>query len=150
MELIINILIFIATFFFMEFTAWFMHKYVMHGFLWKYHEDHHTGSHGFFQRNDVFVLIFAVPSWLFIMFGAIYQIETLIWIGAGIFFYGLIYFLIHESFIHRRFKFFGTKTDNRYFRAIRKAHRMHHKHTTKEDGESFGMLIVDKKYYDED
>ena len=25
----------------MEFMAWFTHKYVMHGFLWDWHEDHH-------------------------------------------------------------------------------------------------------------
>ena len=28
------------------------------------------------------------------------------------------------------------------------AHKMHHKHTTKEDGESFGFLLVAKKYWD--
>ena len=31
-------------------------------------------------------------------------------------------------------------------RAVRRAHKMHHKHLTKEDGESFGMLIVPIKY----
>ena len=37
-DLIINISITIATFLFMEFVAWFTHKYVMHGFLWEIHE----------------------------------------------------------------------------------------------------------------
>jgi beta-carotene 3-hydroxylase len=33
--------------------------------------------------------------------------------------------------------------------AIRKAHKVHHKHLGKEDGECFGMLIVPLKYYQE-
>ena len=31
----------IITFLFMEFVAWFAHKYIMHGFLWFLHKDHH-------------------------------------------------------------------------------------------------------------
>ncbi|MFB0911389.1 MAG: carotene hydroxylase, partial [Flavobacterium sp.] len=33
-----------------------------------------------------------------------------------------------------------------YFRAIRRAHKVHHKHMGKEQGECFGMLIVPWKY----
>ena len=29
----------IATFCFMEFIAWFSHKYIMHGFMWFLHKD---------------------------------------------------------------------------------------------------------------
>ena len=36
----------------------------------------------------------------------------------------------------------------KYIKAIRWAHKMHHKHLGKEDGESFGMLLVAKKYWD--
>jgi beta-carotene 3-hydroxylase len=31
--------------------------------------------------------------------------------------------------------------------AIRKAHKIHHKYTGKEDGECFGMLWVPRKYF---
>lgn len=41
MKVALWILIFLATFCFMEFMAWFTHKYVMHGFLWSLHKDHH-------------------------------------------------------------------------------------------------------------
>ena len=41
MNFLIYILIVLALFFFMEFMAWFTHKYVMHGFLWVLHKDHH-------------------------------------------------------------------------------------------------------------
>ena len=68
-------------------------------------------------------------------------------IGAGIALYGFAYFLVHEVIIHQRIKIF-TRSNNRYIRAIRWAHKMHHKHLHKEEGESFGMLIVAKKYWD--
>ena len=69
MSWLINTGIVVATFFFMEFMAWFTHKYVMHGFLWMLHRDHHEPHNHVFERNDAFFLIFAIPSWLCIMFG---------------------------------------------------------------------------------
>ncbi len=38
MNVVINILVFITTALFMEFVAWALHKYVMHGFLWVLHK----------------------------------------------------------------------------------------------------------------
>ena len=136
-----------ATFFVMEFVAWSAHKYLMHGFLWNLHEDHHSHGEGqFFEKNDSFFLIFAVPSWLLIMFGVMGGWDFRVWIGFGIALYGLCYFLVHDVFIHQRFKWLRN-TENVYFRAIRKAHKVHHKRLTKEDGECFGMLFVPLKYY---
>ena len=40
---------------------WLAHKYLMHGAMWYFHEDHHSNGPGFFEKNDAF-LIFAVPS----------------------------------------------------------------------------------------
>jgi len=54
---------------------------------------------------------------------------------------------VHDVIIHQRFKWF-TRSNNRYVRAIRWAHKMHHKHLDRHDGESFGMLLVHKKYWD--
>ncbi|MEM9025281.1 MAG: carotene hydroxylase [Bacteroidota bacterium] len=138
----------IGTFFFMEFMAWFTHKYVMHGFLWTLHRDHHVKGSGWFERNDAFFLIFAVPSCLFFVFGSVYGFDWRFWIGLGIAVYGVAYFLVHDIFIHQRFRIF-RKTDHAYFRAIRKAHKVHHKHRGKAHGECFGMLIVPLKYYRE-
>ncbi len=146
--MITNISITIATFFFMEFMAWFMHKYVMHGLGWYFHKDHHQHEPGFFEKNDVFFLIFAVPSWLFIMFGMMGGNDWRVFVGLGIAVYGLAYFLVHDVFIHQRLPWF-KRTDNVYFRAIRKAHKVHHKHLGKEDGECFGMLLVPMKYFKE-
>ena len=83
------------TFFFMELVAWFTHKYVMHGFLWNLHEDHHTHDNtGFFEKNDSFFLIFALPGSSFIIFGSIFSSYILLAIGFGITAYGLLS-LIH-------------------------------------------------------
>jgi beta-carotene 3-hydroxylase len=144
----IYILVFIATFFFMELMAWFTHKFIMHGIMWYFHKDHHQVEPGFFEKNDVFFLIFAVPSWLCIMLGIIYEAPVSVTIGAGILVYGLCYFLVHEVFIHQRFKWFRN-SDSVYFMALRRAHKIHHKHLGKEDGECFGMLIVPSKYFKE-
>jgi beta-carotene 3-hydroxylase len=61
--------------------------------------------------------------------------------------YGAAYFIVHDVIIHQRFKWF-TRSNNKYVRAIRWAHKMHHKHLDRHDGESFGMLLVAKKYWD--
>lgn len=119
--------------------------------MWYFHEDHHKPApklFGFFEKNDVFFLIFAVPGWLCIMLGLMYAAYTSVFIGAGITVYGFCYFLVHEVFIHRRLNWFKN-SDNVYLRAIRKAHKVHHKHLGKEDGECFGMLIVPPKYFKE-
>jgi len=139
-------LIAISTFAIMEGITWLTHKYIMHGFLWYLHEDHHKKGPGFFEKNDMFFVIFAIPSWLSIMLGSMYHIWWLVSIGAGIAMYGAAYFIVHDIIIHQRFKLF-TRSTNRYVRAIRWAHKMHHKYLEKEDGESFGMLIVAKKYW---
>jgi beta-carotene 3-hydroxylase len=52
---------------------------------------------------------------------------------------------MHDIFIHQRFKIL-KRTNNVYLMALRKAHKVHHKHLSKEDGECFGMLWVAPKY----
>ena len=147
MSMILYLFITLATFCIMEGITWLTHKYVMHGFLWYLHEDHHKKGTGFFEKNDAFFIIFAIPSWLCIMLGSMQEAWWIVSIGAGIALYGFAYFMVHEIIIHQRFKFF-SRSNNRYIRAIRWAHKMHHKHLGKEEGESFGMLIVAKKYWD--
>lgn len=148
MEWLINTLIVIATFFVMEIVAWATHKYVMHGFLWILHRDHHEPHDHVFERNDAFFLIFAIPSWLCIMFGMMNGNDFRLFIGIGIAVYGFAYFLVHDVFIHQRLPLF-KKSDNWYLRAIRKAHKVHHKTLGKHHSESFGMLIVARKFFAE-
>ncbi len=136
----------IATFALMEGVTWLTHRFVMHGFLWYLHKDHHQPSPGFFEKNDAFFLIFAIPSWLCIMVGLQKEVYWMAAIGFGIALYGMSYFIVHEVIIHQRFKWF-SRSNNTYVKTIRWAHKMHHKHLNKEEGESFGMLIVARKYW---
>jgi len=146
--MLLNFVIVLSTFLLMEFAAWALHKYVMHGLLWTWHKDHHDQHDHVWEKNDRFVLFFAIPSFLLCYFGAQNGIGYQFWIGIGIFIYGFVYFLVHEVFIHQRLPFF-KRSNNAYLRAIRKAHKIHHKHLTKEDGECFGMLLVPWKYFEE-
>lgn len=143
----IYLFITLATFCIMEGITWLTHRFVMHGFLWYLHEDHHQKGSGFFEKNDAFFFIFAIPSWLCIMLGSMSRAYWVVSIGVGITLYGVAYFVVHEIIIHQRFKLF-TRSNNRYIKAIRWGHKMHHKHLDKQEGESFGMLIVAKKYWD--
>ena len=142
-----SILITIATFILMEGVTWCTHKFVMHGFMWYFHADHHQPKYAhIFERNDIFFVIFAIPSILLFYFGVEGGLNYLFFIGLGIFFYGLCYFLIHDVLIHQRFKWFKN-TNNKYLIGLRKAHKVHHKHLGKEHGECFGMLFVPFKYF---
>ena len=147
MEWIFYILVLFFTFIVMEGVTWATHKYVMHGFLWSLHKDHHQVEPGFFEKNDLFFVIFAVPSMLLIYFGTFESVWWMQAIGFGIMLYGFAYFMVHDVIIHQRVKWF-TRSNNTYVRAIRWAHKMHHKHLDRFDGESFGMLYVAKKYWD--
>ena len=144
--IIIYIIITLLTFVTMEGITWLTHKFVMHGLLWFLHEDHHKPHKNILEKNDAFFLIFAIPSWLCIMLGLQHQNYIAAAIGFGIALYGLAYFIVHEVIIHQRIKWL-SRSNNKYIRAIRFAHKMHHKHLNKEDGESFGMLVVAKKYW---
>lgn len=147
MNVVINIGIVLGAFIAMEAVAWLTHKYIMHGLFWFLHKDHHhKESEGFLEKNDFFFLIFAIPGIICLALGSFYSHQIALCIGIGITIYGACYFFVHDIFIHQRFKIFRN-ANNWYFKAIRRAHKMHHKHINKEDGECFGMLWVPLKYF---
>jgi len=146
MNILFNIIIVFLTFIIMEFVSWATHKYIMHGFLWFLHKDHHViNKEKIFQKNDFFFLIFAFPSIILIYIGY-EEFNINFFIGIGIFFYGLAYFIVHEVIIHRRIPP-PNKTNSKYIKAIRKAHKVHHKNLGKYNGVNFGMLVVPLKYF---
>lgn len=147
MSILLWITVFLGTFIIMEGMAWFTHKYIMHGVLWSLHKDHHRKDHShWWERNDLFFIFYALVS---IGFFLLWRYEG-IWfglpVGLGILAYGITYFTVHDIFIHQRFKIFRN-ANNRFAKGIRRAHKMHHKHLGKEDGECFGMLWVPFKYF---
>ena len=141
------ILIYFATFLFMEFMAWFSHKYIMHGFLWYLHKDHHKKDHGsWFERNDLFFIFYAVVSMTLVILWGEYGFWAGLPMALGIFTYGMSYFIVHDIFIHQRFKILRT-TNSKYAKGLRRAHKIHHKSIHKGGGECFGMLWVPMKYF---
>ncbi|KMQ62810.1 beta-carotene hydroxylase [Chryseobacterium sp. BLS98] len=142
-----NFLIVLGVFISMEGATWLIHRYIMHGFLWNLHRDHHDHSHdGKLERNDMFFFIFASPAIALLYLGVKQEFSYWFFIGLGISLYGMAYFFVHDIFIHQRVKVF-SKTNNPYFLAIRRAHKQHHKHLGKEEGECFGFLWVPVKYF---
>jgi beta-carotene 3-hydroxylase len=142
-----NILIVLTTFILMEGATWVLHKYLMHGFLWVLHKDHHDPSkENSLERNDWFFVIFATPAIALMYLGARQEFNYIFYLGLGISLYGMAYFFVHDVFIHQRMSVLKN-TNNQYLLAIRRAHKQHHKHRVKEDGECFGFLWVPIKYF---
>lgn len=145
MNLLFQFSLILLTFLGMELFSWALHKYVMHGILWKIHESHHKPRKGVFEINDVFSVLFG-SACVFCMVYGLQNKHWALYIGIGIFVYGFIYFLLHDGFIHQRFPFL-RHSNNKYIKALQNAHYAHHKHHKKEGGESFGLLWVSKKYF---
>lgn len=144
LTIIICGIIVIGTFLFMEGVAWFTHKYIMHGFLWVWHESHHKKHDHTLERNDLFALVFSIPSitLLYFSWGINPYLSA---VGLGILCYGIFYFLFHDVIVHQRIKWRISKK-SKYLKRMINAHYIHHKKHTKEDGEAFGFLYAPKKF----
>lgn len=146
----IPFLIVLSTFLIMEGVTWCTHKFVMHGFLWNLHYDHHNkNKNQVLEKNDWFFVYFAIISMSLFATGSYFpHLWFNLYIGVGILCYGLAYFAVHEVIIHKRL-LSDMKFDFFYFKALQRAHRNHHSRLGKEDGECFGMLWVPVKYFKE-
>lgn len=129
----------------MEIVAWFLHKYVMHGLGWYLHEDHHRYTKGRFEKNDVFGLFFAILSFLLILTGFLGEFDIRFTIGIGVMLYGFGYFLVHDTFFHKRIKI-KYQPNSRYIKRVLNAHYIHHQKSTAHEGICFGFLYASKKY----
>lgn len=129
----------------MEFSGWFIHKYIMHGPLWGIHKTHHQPSKSFFELNDLFSLLFGSIAILLIFLG-LDKLDYRFWIGIGISLYGMLYFFIHDVLVHRRIKWF-ERPRNKFLLGIFRAHQAHHATNQKNDAVSFGLFVVPKKYF---
>ena len=122
----------------MEIFAWAIHKYVMHGVGWGWHESHHTDTHGVFETNDLYAVVFSfIAAGLFIA-GSIWW--TPLWfVALGLTIYGLLYGFVHDGLVHQRWPFF-VKVRGRYMKRLVQAHRLHHATHTRDGAVSFGFL----------
>jgi beta-carotene 3-hydroxylase len=145
MTIMIAVLFILIGFAIMEFSGWFIHKYIMHGPLWNIHKTHHEPSKSFFELNDLFSLLFGSIAIALIFLG-VDNLDYRFWIGIGISLYGVLYFIIHDVLVHRRAKWFD-RPKNSFLLGIFRAHQAHHATNKKHDAVSFGLFIVPKKYF---
>ncbi|WP_176592067.1 sterol desaturase family protein [Sphingobium sp. EM0848] len=135
-------LIFLATVAAMEGFAYVMHRWVMHGPGWFLHASHHRPRRGFWEANDLYFVIFAMPSILLLLGGVQWHWGG--WAtatGAGIAAYGAIYLGFHDIIVHRRI---GHRLVPRspYMKRIVQAHRLHHAVESRQGCVSFGFLVA--------
>ena len=141
-EMLALILLWLATVFAMEGFAYVMHRWVMHGPGWFLHKSHHRERDGRFELNDLYALIFAVPSILLINRGIQDGLGSwAIAVGVGVATYGMIYFGFHDVIVHRRMKH-RYIPKSAYIKRIIQAHRLHHAVESKHHGLSFGFLVA--------
>ena len=124
----------------MELFAYAMHRWIMHGPGWFLHASHHRERTGWFEWNDLYAVIFAVPSVVLIYLGVEGGWGSGVTaIGAGIAGYGAIYFGFHDWIVHRRLPH-RIVPRSAYFRRIVQAHRLHHAVESRQGAVSFGFL----------
>ncbi len=136
------LLIFAVTLAAMEGFAYVMHRWVMHGPGWFLHASHHRPRTGRWEANDLYFVIFAMPSILLLLGGV--QWGWGAWataMGAGIAAYGAIYLGFHDIIVHQRVKH-RYVARSPYMKRIVQAHRLHHAVETKHGTVSFGFLIA--------
>lgn len=134
-----------ATVIAMECVAWGAHKYIMHGFGWAWHRDHHEPHGKTFEKNDLFGLVGAAMSISMFALGssmvmgvAVWEPGT--WIGLGMLIYGIIYTLVHDGLVHQRY--FKWVPRSGYAKRLVQAHKLHHATIGKHGGVSFGFVFA--------
>lgn len=135
-------LIFLATVAAMELFANVTHRWVMHGPGWFLHASHHRARHGPLEWNDLYAVIFAIPS-IALIYGGV-QGGWGDWataVGAGIAAYGAIYFGFHDVIVHNRLPH-RIVPRSAYFKRIVQAHRLHHAVESRLGAVSFGFLVA--------
>lgn len=143
--LLLPVLVVLATVAAMEGIAWASHKYVMHGFGWAWHRDHHEPHTGVLEKNDLYALFGAGISIGLFVLGSPMILGARAWapgtwMGIGVLIYGVIYSLIHDGLVHQRY--FKWVPRRGYARRLVQAHRLHHATLGKEGGVSFGFLVA--------
>ncbi|HVF83131.1 MAG TPA: sterol desaturase family protein [Sphingomicrobium sp.] len=143
MSLLAGLFLFTVTVIVMEGFAYAIHRWVMHSRLgWSLHQSHHRERRGWFERNDLYAVVFAAPSVLLIYGGANFGWGGwALWVGAGIALYGLVYFGFHDVIVHGRIAH-RIVPRSTYLKRIVQAHKLHHAVESRDGGISFGFIYA--------
>jgi beta-carotene 3-hydroxylase len=123
----------------MEFVAWASHKYIMHGWGWGWHRDHHEPHDNILEKNDLFAVVGATAAISLFTVGHYYS-PFLWWAAVGVTLYGVIYTFIHDGLVHQRY--FRWVPKRGYAKRLVQAHKLHHATIGKEGGVSFGFVLA--------
>ena len=129
----------------MEGVAWASHKWIMHGFGWAWHRDHHEPHDKMLEKNDLYAVFGAAISISMFALGSPLVMGERAWwpgtwIGLGVLVYGVIYTLIHDGLVHQRY--FRWVPKRGYAKWLVQAHKLHHATIGKEGGVSFGFVVA--------
>lgn len=120
----------------MEIVSYLVHRFLYHKLFWVIHRSHHTEREGVFELNDLFPIVFAAITITLIFSGLeTGGISDRVAVGTGMTLYGLVYFFIHDLYIHRRAKWLKFRLP--LLMKIKKAHAVHHR----SGGEPYGLLL---------
>lgn len=144
-DTVLAILIVLASVLAMEWVAWSSHKYIMHGWGWGWHRDHHEPHDKVLEKNDLYGVVGAIMSISMFAVGSPLVMGASAWwpgtfIGIGILIYGIIYTLIHDGLVHQRY--FKWVPKRGYAKRLVQAHKLHHATIGKEGGVSFGFVFA--------
>lgn len=132
----------------LEAFSYVVHRWLFHGILWKIHKTHHFPRKGAFELNDLFSVGFGSVSVLLMVFAEHPLLDSIAFpVGLGIAIYGVIYFIVHDLFTHRRFLPFAS--GNGVLLSIRGAHQTHHQTVDKDGQEPFGLFVYDYRRFRE-
>ncbi|WP_114521785.1 sterol desaturase family protein [Altererythrobacter sp. ZODW24] len=123
----------------MELFAWYAHKYIMHGWGWGWHRDHHEPHDNVLEKNDLFAVVFGTIVFFMFLIG-FYVSAALWWTAFGITLYGIIYTVVHDGLVHQRY--FKWVPKRGYAKRLVQAHKLHHATVGKEGGVSFGFVFA--------
>ncbi|MGP9766890.1 sterol desaturase family protein [Halomonas sp. AOP13-D3-9] len=135
-----TLMLVIAAFLSMEVFAWYAHKYIMHGWGWRWHKSHHEPTEGVFEKNDLYVVVFSLVVVGMFAVGDLYW-KPLMAIASGITLYGVAYSLFHDGMVHQRWPI-RWQPKSGYLKRLVQAHRIHHAVRTREGAVSFGFLYA--------
>ncbi len=125
----------------LEVFSYIVHRWFFHGILWRIHVTHHTPRKTWYESNDLFSIVFGAISMICLISGNRIAFP----LGLGIAIYGIVYFIAHDLFTHRRFIPFGSK--NKVLLTIRAAHQRHHQSSEKTGLEPFGLFLFNYREF---
>lgn len=130
----------------MEILSYIVHRWLFHGIFWKIHETHHVARKGRFEANDIFSIVFSLASIFLVIFAEKPLSDSISFpVGLGVAIYGVVYFIAHDFFTHRRLLPFKSK--NKILLTVRAAHQRHHQSVEKLGIEPFGLFFFNYRRF---